>query len=268
MEPEEAPPPRSSRPPGPPRGSVRSAVALCVTVVALAAFAAVAGRAIASRRRAASLAPSLADPGAVLLVPRARGAIALDGDMDDEGWRGPIARSGAFLDAAGAEAHPYSDARLAWGDDHLYLALYAADEDIRARRTEPDAPVWLEDSFHLWFDDGEEELALDLSPLGAVADGRRARAGPGPGPGGRPFDYAWTSGAHVSREIDGTIDDPRDDDEEWVLEVAIPLASLGLRGARGERVAFAAKRCDTTKAGARVCGSFGDPARPRVLVLD
>jgi len=237
-------------------------------LLAAVALAAAAHRVMAARARDAARARAVSalSPEPPLTVPRVRGAISLDGDMDDEGWRGPVARTGAFVGSDGGEAHPYSDARFAWGDGHLYLALYAADEDVRATHAEPDSPLWLDDSFHVWIDDGEEELAIDLSPLGAVTDGKRARAGDPAA--GRPFDYAWSSGAHVSKEVDGTLNDARDDDEEWVLEVAIPLASLGLRGTKGERVALAVKRCDTTKAGQRACGTWGDPAHPHVLVLD
>src|SRR5947209_5470628 len=59
-----------------------------------------------------------------LRVPRMKASIVLDGDMDDPGWQGAMARTGAFLAPNGTPARPYSDARLVWGDGHLYVALY------------------------------------------------------------------------------------------------------------------------------------------------
>jgi hypothetical protein len=59
----------------------------------------------------------------------------------------------------------------------------------------------------------------------------------------------------IGRDVDGTVDDPSgEDDEEWLAEIAIPLAELGLAGAPGERVRFSLERCDTMREGDRRCG--------------
>lgn len=244
-----------------------------LTVLALTALAALCffgARYAASSRARALPAPApptaaLAAPSAPALelrVPHLKASIVLDGDMDDVGWTGPVARTGGFTTPNGMTAKPYSEARLVWGDGHLYLALYAADEDVRAAKRAPDDPVWQDDSFHLVFRDdrGGVERALDLSALGVVSDARRVGAG--------ALDYAWQSGVHVSREIDGTLNDANDDDEEWALEVAMPLESLGLRGERGERIGFAVRRCDTPHRSARVCASWGEGDARGTLVLD
>ena len=216
--------------------------------------------ALAGARIGASHARSRA-PATRLLVPHAEGAIALDGDMDDPGWLHATARTGAFLGPDGVAARPYSDTRFVWGDGHIYLALYASDEDIRATRAEQDAPLWLDDAFHLVFADGKWERAIDVSPLGTLTDAIRAAGSQG------PFDYAWSSVAHVSHELDGTPNNPSDEDEEWVLEMAIPFESLGLEGKRGEQISLTIRRCDTPKHAKRVCGAWnGDDGG--VLVLD
>lgn len=207
--------------------------------------------------------PSLRASTIELHVPHAAGSIVLDGDTDDPGWQKVVARTGPLLTSSGAPARPYSDARVVWGDGHLYFALYAADEDIRATNKTPDAPLWLEDAFQMVFTSGSTTKTLDVSPLGIVTDGVRVGSG--------PFDYAWQSGAHVSYELDGTANDSRDEDEEWVIEIAIPFESLGMRGERGERIGLSLRRCDTPKGGTRVCaswgsGDLGDAAG--VLVLD
>jgi hypothetical protein len=204
-------------------------------------------------------APSMREAtGIVVRVPHASGSIVLDGDTDDRGWTlspGP-ARSGPFVQANGAVARPYTDARLLWGDDHLYVALYAADEDLQARVDEADRPLGRDDSFRLTFTRGDGTYLLEVSPKGVLADAVRRGAG--------DWDYRWNSGAHVAHEFDGTLNDDRDADEEWVIEMAIPFESLGLRGERGERVGFSAGRCDSPKKGPEVCASWagGD------LVLD
>jgi hypothetical protein len=192
------------------------------------------------------------DDGTELRVPRHAG-INLDGDTDD--WGSAGARTGWFVTASGGEAHPQSSVRLVWGDGYLYLVLYAADEDIRVGKAGPDGPLWLEDAFQLVFSSGDLERRIDVDPNGVLTDGIRL--------GNGPVDYTWQSGAHVSRELDGTVNDPSDADEEWVIEMAIPFESLGLEGRPGERIGFIAKRCDRPKTGPRVCGSSGQ----RSLVL-
>ena len=204
----------------------------------------------ASRAKTPTAAGSADRAHVELRVPHVKGSITLDGDLDDTGWLGPLARTGAFVGANGAEARPYSDARAVWGDGHLYLALYAADEDVRATSRVADGPTWVDDSFRLVFTSGDVESVIDISAAGVVTDSRRSHGG--------ALDYSWDSGLHVSTELDGTMNDPRDEDEEWTLEVAIPFESLGMRGVAGERIGFSVRRCDTPKGASRVCASWGE----------
>jgi hypothetical protein len=209
-------------------------------------------------RRAAAPAPAPrpssggGHAGPVLHVPHLPGSITLDGDTDDPGWIQPPgpARTGAFVLASGAVARPYSDTRALWGDGHLYLSLYAADEDIRTGTDQPDGPLWLDDSFRLSFVRGDVEYAIEVSPKGVVTDAIRRSGG--------AFDYSWSSGVHLSPELDGTINNSTDRDEEWVIEMAIPFESLGMKGEAGESIGFSVKRCDTPKGLPRVCGSWGE----------
>jgi hypothetical protein len=189
---------------------------------------------------------------ATLRVPHAPGPVVLDGDNDDPGWTrspGP-ARTGPFVSGLGAPARPYTDARMLWGDGHLYVLLYAADDDIRTKG----------DVFVLRFSRAGVDYGIEVSAGGVVRDAARDERGDvAPG---------WRSGAHVSREIDGTPDDARDTDEEWSLEVALPLASLGMEGQPGESVPFAIERCDVSTARATVCPQWSDGGEGVRLVLE
>jgi hypothetical protein len=228
------------------RWAIRLAVGLAIASGVLGA------RGLLARPRAPARALlGGAAAAATLHVPHLPGTIVLDGDTDDPGWiRSPgPARTGPFVDAAGVESRPYSEARTVWGDGHLYFSLYAADEDIRSRTSERDGPLWLDDSFRLVFTQPDGERSIEVSPRGVITDARRS-------PGGA-FDYAWESGAHVSPEVDGTVNDARDSDEEWVIEMAIPFEALGMNGERGETIGFSVQRCDTPKGAARVCSAWG-----------
>ncbi len=201
----------------------------------------------------------------VLHVPHTPGGISLDGDTDDPGWTTPPgpARTGPFLLPNGVVARPNSNTRLVWGDGYLYLSLFAADEDIRTRTDQHDGPLWLDDYFHLTFVRGDVEYAIDVSPRGTITDAVRKSGG--------AFDYSWSSGAHVSPELDGTINNAKDMDEEWVIEMAIPFESLGMKGEPGEPIGFSVMRCDTPKDMPRLCAGWGEAsadAKLGTLVLD
>lgn len=179
-------------------------------------------------------------------VPRTTGAIRIDGETDDGAWLGAPgpARTGAFHFADGTPGRPYSEARMVWANGFLYLALYAADEDIQTRTEHADGPLWLDDSFRLVFTVGKTEYAIEVSPKCVVSDGRRV--------GQNAFDYAWKSGVQVACDTDGTINDASDMDEEWVVEMAVPLDALGIQS-QGGPFRLTIQRCDTPKSAARVC---------------
>lgn len=249
----------------------RSAIALAAAVLVAAGagltvrrlFAARASRAAAASAvpSGSSLAPRSTDY-VVLHVPHIPGGINLDGDTDDQGWTMPPgpARTGGFLLANGATARPYSETRLVWGDGYLYLSLYAADEDVETRTTKHDGPLWLDDSFRVTLWRPGTEYVIEVSPKAVITDSIREDGG--------AYDYSWESGAHASHELDGTMNKPDDEDEEWVIELAVPFGSIGLKGEAGESIGFSVRRCDTPKQASRVCASFGEGATHARLVLD
>ncbi len=150
-----------------------------------------------------------------LVIPQVGAPIVCDGELDEIAWRSP-ARTGPFVDDRGGQAAPYSDARLLRDDKFLYLALYAADEDIRS----------------------SDEFVVEL--------GRKT--------------WHFTAGGVMSPagtirvDVDGTVDEPSNDDEEWVVEAAVPLVEVpfGRDGSVTARIV----RCDVTKDRVKRCGSW------------
>ena len=84
------------------------------------------------------------------------------------------------------------------------MGLYAADEDLRSR----DGDGHLHDAFVVVLtSDGGREQRLEVTlPCNVTGGGTRVK---------------------VACDADGTLDDPSDD-EEWGVEMAIPLDTLGL----------------------------------------
>lgn len=196
-----------------------------------------------------------------LFVPRVREAVVLDGELNEPMWTTKVARTEGFTDALGRPGKPYSDARFAWGDDKLFIALYAADDDIQAdplSRLQSIAPG--DDRFHLELGRGADIYEIEINPLGIYATTKRsadATAG-----------VAWDVALVVGHDLDGTANDPSDDDEEWLLEFAIPLSAFGARSASGEQFNLFVERCDTPHRAKRSCNAWTTRAAPSRLVLE
>ena len=190
-------------------------------------------------------------PPATLHVPRATTELVLDGELEEPSWSAGAARTGIFVAPNGEPGRPHSEARFVWRGDTLYVALYAADRDIRASHAPADGPRWLDgDAFELTFsgEDGRVHITrIEISPDGTVTDAQRTTRG--------TWDYAWQSGARVGHDTDGTVNEPRDEDEEWVLEVAVPLSAIGVAAEAGARSVYDLRRCDWAPSGPRTCTS-------------
>jgi len=154
-------------------------------------------------------------------VPRVTAPIVVDGELHERDWNA-IARVAVFT-ANGAEARPYSQIRLLRDPEMLYVGLYAADQDIRST-----------DAFELAIG----TLALSIDPHGRIEPP--------------------VAGARAAADVDETLDDPSDEDEEWVVEVVIPIAAIP-----PDTTTIHAARCDTPKDGKRRCGSWDGPLTSR-----
>lgn len=222
--------------------AIAAVAALAVAIVAFYTF---------HRRARAHEEPALR----VVHVPRATEATKIDGELDEAMWR--TAAREIFVGRDGANARPYSDVRLAWSGGVLHVGLYASDKDIVTARVAPDGPVWRGDAFHLVVKTNGKSWSFDVDARCTLTDGARMKSG--------AWDYSWQSGARLACDADGTIDTPGDNDEEWVVEMDIPLAAIGLEGKSGERAELSVRRCDSPSTG-------GDAACPQIapiaIVLD
>jgi len=153
------------------------------------------------------------------LIPRATVPIDFDGEWKEEDWSKRALRH-QFVGDDGQLARPSSEVRLLHDDQNLIVGLYAADENIQSAS---DA-----------FDFSIGALALRVDATGKVTP--------------------ELPGVHAGVDRDGTLDNPKDDDEEWVIELAIPLATAAIPP--GGKVAVRAARCDVTKDNVKRCGAW------------
>lgn len=161
-------------------------------------------------------------PSARLVLPQVAAPIHCDGELDEHAWLTP-ARTGPFSDAHGGIAAPYSEARFLRDAKYLYLGLYAADEDIRST-----------DEFVVELGSGRTRRAFHFSAGGKLTPA--------------------VAGSSIGVDTDGSIDNSSNDDEEWIVEAAIPLAEVPF--ARDGSTPARVVRCDITKDHVKRCGSW------------
>lgn len=153
---------------------------------------------------------------------RRSGDIAIDGRLDDAGWR-HVAPTEPFRRTGDGKKPRFSTrARLTWDDSALYVAFEVEDPDIWGTHEADDAPIYEEEVVEIFIDadgDGRTYNELQLSPRGVRFDAYfPARR--------RGMDLAWDSGMGSAVQLKGTINDARDTDEGWTAEMRIPVDRL------------------------------------------
>jgi hypothetical protein len=158
----------------------------------------------------------------------------------------------------GTESKPYSDVRLTWSAGVLHIGLYASDHDIVTAKVAADGPVWRGDDFHVVLKRGTTSYALDVDPKCTITDGKREGEG--------RWDYGWQSGAHAACDTDGTVDLEGDNDEEWVVEMDVPLGAMG--ASPDDHLELTVRRCDLKEPGGKPLVEPCPQIEPVVIVFD
>ena len=185
------------------------------------------------------LSVACARSGRDYVVHRAKGAIEIDGVLAESAWdradkAGPFVRS---LD--GQPTSAATEARLLWDDDYLYVAFLAEDTNVSGAFFKDDEKLYTSNVVEIFLDpsgDGSHYDEIEVAPTNALFDASFA------GGARQGMDLSWSSRAKHAVRVDGTLNDPRDVDRGWTVELAIPFASLtGMpkpRPQRGDRWKF------------------------------
>jgi len=170
--------------------------------------------------------------------PAVRGYVAyraadppdIDGRLDDSSW---VAApwSEAFVDiegSAGGSAPPQWETRfkIIWDEEHLYVGAALVDPHVWGTLTQRDTVIYYDNDFELFVDpDGDTHryFELEINALGTVWDLFLAR----PYRDGGPADNGWdVRGLRSAVWVDGSINDARDEDRGWYVELAIPWVAF------------------------------------------
>jgi hypothetical protein len=184
---------------------------------------------------------------------------AIDGNLEKEPWRS-ASRSSRFVDLVSG-APGLLDTRIAalWDDEALYLGFWAEEPRVRARLTERDSFLWMENDVEVFVGGDDCYYELQVNALGTVyevlyvwqdayrSSDRFVRAGldlaarnvdvlggfqdasrHGRHPRGKRWAFMdWDlPGLRSSVRVDGTINDDSCVDRGWTVELALPWSGL------------------------------------------
>ncbi len=158
---------------------------------------------------------------------RAGGSIEVDGHLDEPSWqRAEWTEDFANIEGKGTGPRLRTRVKLVWDDQFLYLAADIEEPHVWATLSERDATIYHDNDFEVFIDaDGDTHgyWELEVNALGTVWDQFLVRP---PRDGGASVTASDLSGLKTGVMIWGTVNDGRDLDEGWSLEMAIPWSAL------------------------------------------
>lgn len=163
-------------------------------------------------------------PPPLLRAAQRESQIRLDGLLDESDWQrteqsGPLVRT-----LTGAPGTFRAWVRVLYDQEALYVAFVVQDTNLQDPFTQRDAHLWEQDTVEVMLDpdgDGRNYFEIQVSPANVLFDTRyKRRRYP------RPFgDVTWDSKTQAGVQLDGTLNDDRDD-RGYTVEMRIPIVHL------------------------------------------
>jgi cellulose/xylan binding protein with CBM9 domain len=162
------------------------------------------------------------------LAYRAAGSVQIDGQLNDAAWR-QAPWSESFVDIEGAvKPRPTWPTRvkMIWDDAFFYVGAELVEPHIWATQTQHDSVIFHENDFEVFLEpDGDNRAyyEFEINALGTYWDLFL------PKPyrdGGKAVDSWEIPGLKSAVRLDGTLNDSRDTDRSWSVELAFPWSVL------------------------------------------
>jgi hypothetical protein len=159
---------------------------------------------------------------------RAPSPVVIDGDPKDAAWAA-APWSDAFVDIEGDERPKprfRTRVKMLWDDEALYVAAELEEPHLWATLKEHDAVIFADNDFEVFLDpDGDNHLygELELNALNTTWDLLLTK----PYKDGGKAVNAWEiAGLKTAVKLDGTLNDSRDADRGWTVEIKWPWNGL------------------------------------------
>lgn len=159
---------------------------------------------------------------------RATSPISIDGNLDKAAWKA-VPWTEDFVDIEGdrkPKPRFRTRVKMLWDDDYLYIAAELDEPHVWGTLTQHDSVIFQDNDFEVFIDpDGDNHLyaELELNALNTTWD----LLLPMPYRDGGMAVNAWEiHGLKTAVRIAGTLNDPRDTDRGWAVEIAWPWKNL------------------------------------------
>ena len=162
---------------------------------------------------------------------RAASPVKIDGRIDDAAWA-KARWTDWFVDIQGsAAAMPRfrTRAKMLWDDEYFYVAAELEEPQVWATLTQHDAVIFHDNDFEVFLNpsgDGRNYFEFEINALNTGWD----LFLPKPYREGGKADNSWEiPGLRTAIRVQGTLNDARDVDRGWSLEIAIPWSAFASR---------------------------------------
>jgi hypothetical protein len=162
---------------------------------------------------------------------RASSAIRIDGRLDDAAWR-DAPWTDRFIDIEGAKKpRPRFEtrAKMLWDDDYLYIGAELEEPHVWATLTAHDSVIFHDNDFEVFLNpsgDGRKYFEFEINALNTGWD----LFLPKPYREGGTADNTWEiPGLKTAVHVNGSLNNPRDRDRGWTVEMAFPWTAFAAR---------------------------------------
>jgi hypothetical protein len=154
--------------------------------------------------------------------------ISIDGVSNEKAWQS-AEWSDDFMDIEGGKmpAPKYrTRVKMLWDEETLFILAELEEPHIRAAVTERDQIIYLDNDFEIFLDpdgDNHNYYEIEVNALGIVFDlfmGKPYKSG------GRPLIGWDLPGLETAIGLQGTINNAKDTDDSWTVEMAMPLEAF------------------------------------------
>ncbi len=163
---------------------------------------------------------------------RASGPVTIDGRPIETAWK-TAPWTNWFVDIEGSKRpNPRfkTRAKMLWDDTYFYFAVEMEEPHVWGTILFHDQIVCSENDFEIFIDpnsDSHEYYEMEFSPTNVVWDLFLRWPYKDGGGGMASADHTWNvNGIRNAVWVNGTLNDPRDIDTSWSMEIAVPWAEL------------------------------------------
>lgn len=154
--------------------------------------------------------------------------IKIDGKLNEGDW-GKAPASEPFVDISGYHMpKPVKETwvKMMWDKENLYIGAQLLEDNIVARLTQRDTIIYKDNDFEVFIDpdgDGQHYFEFENNARGVLFDLMLDK----PYRSGGSFFIPWNcEGVQIAVSHDGTLNNPKDKDRAWYVEMAIPFKAL------------------------------------------